>query len=95
VSERSYYRCRRCGQLFHHINKYSSCDSPGCDGEEADEVRLTEYYRKRLEFRPEKVYEELESSVRSIASRIGPARLPESIKDELIALANQLRLWAR
>ena len=36
------YRCRRCHVLYAHIHKYSSCDSPGCDGEESDSVPCPE-----------------------------------------------------
>jgi len=31
-------RCRRCGVMYCYINKYSDCDSPGCDGERSDLV---------------------------------------------------------
>lgn len=31
-------KCRRCGSLYRHIHKYSSCDNAACDGERSDDV---------------------------------------------------------
>jgi uncharacterized C2H2 Zn-finger protein len=33
-----WHRCRGCGSVYRHIHKYSSCDNPGCEGEDSDEV---------------------------------------------------------
>lgn len=32
------YKCLRCGEEFAYTNKYSSCDSPSCDGERSREI---------------------------------------------------------
>lgn len=32
------YRCCRCKKEFRHINKYSDCDSVGCEGEQSDRI---------------------------------------------------------
>lgn len=31
-------KCRRCGSLYRHIHKYSSCDNAACDGERSSDV---------------------------------------------------------
>ncbi len=33
-----WYQCRRCRVEYQHINKYSDCDSIGCEGEDNDPV---------------------------------------------------------
>ncbi len=49
----------------------------------------------RLRADQSRQHRETASQIRDIASRIGVARMPESVKDELEKLANQYEFWAR
>ncbi len=49
----------------------------------------------RLESELRRAYREFASRVRSVAMRIGMARTPESIRDELEKLANQYEHWSK
>lgn len=61
----------------------------------AEAVRELTRERDRLAALVESGRRAIASEVRDIARRIGPARLPEAIRDELDALANKLEIWSR